>query len=686
MRIIFSFIFFFLMTLEAIAAPTQNPNNNACQTNTIFNVGTGIYDITGPAAEVGMMGYAMVRQKTAGIYQRLWARAFVIESPCDHKRIVFVNADLGQLFQGIKQQVILKLKKELGDTYSDENVLLTATHQHSGPGGYSTYTLYNLSTLGFSRSNFNTIIDGIVKAIVFASENMRPAQIRIVTGALDGISFNRSPSAYLQNPKALRDKYKDNVDKEMTLLRIDGLEGKPIGIINWFPLHGVSMNNKNLLINGDNKGLAEYLFEKDLGSNYRPGDFVAAFAQSNAGDVSPNPYGHEGGEGELGLQDVEAAGRPQYEKAKELFGRAEELIKGAIDYRHTYVAMDKVTIRPQFTDGQMRKTCPAAIGVSLLAGTQDGEGIGRQGITCDNITEEISYFVCRSRQTTCQGAKPIVLETGTMHPYPWTPNILPFQVIKIGQLVIAAVPFELTTMVGRKLRETIADVMQANSNTVMKTIAGGQSLGPLRPHIVISTLANAYAQYVTTNEEYQVQRYEGASTLFGPWQANAIQQIMANITKAMVQGQQVPVGPVPPDLSGFQITLQTGVVFDTAPSGKLFGDVEEDVKPTYRRGERVQVVFWGAHPKNDSRIGGSFLKVEHWQNGEWQTYRKDLDWDTEYHWERDGLSNSKVTIVWRISKDTPRGVYRIVHEGNYKWIWGGEIYAYTGYSSIFRVI
>ena len=35
-------------------------------------------------------------------------------------------------------------------------------------------------------------------------------------------------------------------------------------------------------------------------------------------------------------------------------------------------------------------------------------------------------------------------------------------------------------------------------------------------YVVIAGPANAYGHYVTTIEEYGVQRYEGASTLFGP--------------------------------------------------------------------------------------------------------------------------------------------------------------------------
>lgn len=53
------------------------------------------------------------------------------------------------------------------------------------------------------------------------------------------------------------------------------------------------MNNTNGLISGDNKGLASQKMEKDMNPGKMPNEvqFVAAFAQANEGDVSPNTRG-----------------------------------------------------------------------------------------------------------------------------------------------------------------------------------------------------------------------------------------------------------------------------------------------------------------------------------------------------------------------------------------------------------
>lgn len=44
-------------------------------------------------------------------------------------------------------------------------------------------------------------------------------------------------------------------------------------------------------------------------------------------------------------------------------------------------------------------------------------------------------------------------------------------------------------------------------------------------HLVIAGLTNTYASYITTFEEYGVQRYEGASTLYGPHTLDAYIQV-----------------------------------------------------------------------------------------------------------------------------------------------------------------
>jgi neutral ceramidase len=665
-----------------------------------FSIGSGIYDITGPAAELGMMGYSMLEQKTEGISMRLRSRAFVIVDPGSSKRVAFVSADTGIIPQGIKQRVVQLLQNRFGSLYTDKNVLLSANHTHSGPGAYSHYAMYNLSMFGYDETNFNCVANGIFQSIVRAHNNLKPGSILINTGNLDGCGWNRSPDAYENNPADELSQYASDTDKTMTLLKFVTSGGQEIGTLNWFAIHPTSLGNTNKLISGDNKGYASYLFERDMGTTYTASNtFVAAFAQTNSGDVSPNIFwGYPNGVDDF--DHMKTLGHRQYMKAVELYNTAAESLSAGVDFRHQYVDFSSESISSEFmpAGAGSGNTCIGAIGVSMLAGsTEDGKGI--------DIAEGITYpydisllgnvfpfeFTLIPGDQDCHAEKPIILPMGRITPQgiPLTPEVLPVQILKIGNLAIVGHPTEITTMAGRRLRETV------------KAALGGSV-----DYVVIAALSNAYAGYTSTREEYAVQHYEGASTHFGPYSLNAYQQRFAGIASDMASGAASAAGPTPRDISDDQILNTLGVVFDDKPIGKSFGDVETNVNAAYNRGNTARVVFWGAHPRNDLRLQGTFLVVEKVNTVEvcrQETVGCDTvtvcedqvtgyspvayDWDPEtiYHWQRSGVANSKVTISWNIPANAAPGQYRIRHFGNWKSGWTGAISPYEGVSNIFFV-
>jgi len=650
-----------LGVLIVIGATAPARAQDPCAGNTRFLVGSGLADITGPAAELGMMGYARLDQKTAGIHQRLRSRAFVFVSPCNGRRVAFVSADLAFITQAVKQEVVRRLGATYGPLYADANVLLSATHTHSGPGGFSHYALYNLTVLGFDRQNFEVIADGIYRSIARAHDGLVEGTVKLAQGELLDASVNRSPAAYLRNPPDERARFSSDVDPTMTLLRLEGVNGEEIGAVNWFAVHGTSMGNRNLLISGDNKGYASYLFEKLKGTRYTAArTFASAFAQGAEGDVSPNVFGGTDGGGADDFESTALSGEKQFMKALELYDAATVPLAGGVDYRHAHVKMDALA-------------CPAAIGVSMLAGAEDGPGFGAEGFTCREVSNLWRLFVCETTTTACQGAKPIVLETGTTKPFPWTPEVLPVQIVRIGDLALVAVPYESTTMAGRRLLATVRE----------KLAPAGVH------HFVIAGLANAYSGYVTTREEYAAQHYEGASTHFGPRTLATYRRAFGRLAAALGDGRPVPPGPAPRDLSCCQTTLQTGVLFDDKPLGKRFGSLYRDARPSYGRGEAVRVTFWGGHPKNDPMTERSYLQVERRTDDAWIAVASDSDWDTKYSWQRNNcfptLACSHVTVEWAIPQDAEPGTYRIRHDGHWKSGWDGGVRPYSGTSREFAV-
>lgn len=74
-----------------------------------YLIGLGSYDITGPAADVNMMGYANTEQIASGVHFRLRARTFIVAEP-QGKRVVFVNLDACMASQLVTIKVLERLK------------------------------------------------------------------------------------------------------------------------------------------------------------------------------------------------------------------------------------------------------------------------------------------------------------------------------------------------------------------------------------------------------------------------------------------------------------------------------------------------------------------------------------------------------------------------------------------------
>lgn len=83
--------------------------SDAVHSDSEYLIGVGSYDITGPAADVNMMGYANAEQIASGVHFRLRARAFIVAQP-EGNRVVFVNLDACMASQLVVIKVIERLK------------------------------------------------------------------------------------------------------------------------------------------------------------------------------------------------------------------------------------------------------------------------------------------------------------------------------------------------------------------------------------------------------------------------------------------------------------------------------------------------------------------------------------------------------------------------------------------------
>lgn len=679
------------------------------------------------------MGYADPKQLGTGLRQRLYSRAFIVgdaEKPAE--RFVYLVLDTQSGDTAIRHGILQGLR-ELGDEYAlygQSNVAVTGTHSHSGPGAWLNYLLPQITSRGFSKQSYDAIVTGALLSIRRAHASLAMGRLEFGSTEIHDANINRSPYAYLANPHEERARYEHDVDKTMTMLKFTRSEdGKELGILTWFPVHGTSMLGNNTLVTGDNKGVAAYLFEKQMRHKGQP-DFVAGFSQANVGDTSPNVLGAfcEDGSGEqckfedstcggrnepchgrgpyFGLDDGGTKscfeiGRRQYEGALKLY---QSLISnvytstpvrgGTVRSLHTFKDFSNLTF--PLPNGSVVNTCPAALGYSFAAGTTDGPGAFdfKQNNSGDPNASPVWAAVSRfihapsEEQKACHSPKPILLDVGeTTRPYLWTPNVVDIQMFRVGQLFIIISPGEATTMAGRRWKDAVhsaaADLLKLDDSLK-------------EPLVVLGGPANSYTHYISTPEEYDIQRYEGASTLYGRWTLPAYihttTDLVVYLSKDQAPKVPLPVGPLPPIHINKSLSFINGVVYDRSGFFRSFGDVLKDVEKdgVYRPDTVVQASFVGANPRNNLRLEQTFASVSRLEldSGTWQTERTDADWDLVFTWKRTSEvgGTSEVTISWEIPEDAAGGTYRLEYYGDSKAVGSGKITSFSGVSGNFRIV
>lgn len=631
-----------------------------------LRLGLAKRDITGTPTGRPMMGYGDPTQKTAGVHTRLWARALVVEkdnpSTADSSRVAIVVADLGMIFGSVSAAVIQRLATSAPGRYDATNVMLTATHTHSSPGGFSHYDLYNATTQGYDPRTFAAIVDGISGAILAADRDLQPGSLSFGEGELRGVAVNRSLPAYVLDP----DRGPDETDPLHLVLRINDAKGQARGAFDWFAVHATSMSKHNHLISSDNKGYADWALEHRM---QREGvaNFLAAFGNSNEGDSSPDIFrGTPNDKGLTDEQKTELIGSLQADAAFELVRSAKAIEVPRVQSRHTWIRMPGYSVSAEYTRGSQENLCGPALGYSFAAGAEDGpsdipgfvEGI-RQG---DHLPSQMFFepllvglrLILGGSKVgeACHSPKAILISGGGTNPE-LLPETLPFQIFTLGPVAIAGVPAEMTTVSGQRLRALLE-----------------AKLAPLGVRrVVIAGLANEYSHYVATPEEYQSQQYEGGSTLFGPNTLNAHLQIFAGLAESLLPDEPVRApasnGP-PPARQKPLVDLLGTAPFDGRYLTEKAGQVLDNVDAHYRRGDVVSAAFRAGLPTGPEEA----FVVERWDGMKWERQVGDGAPDANYEWKRDGvpfcIACSRLTAHWQTFESTPTGTYRIRHKGTWR--------------------
>ena len=521
-----------------------------------------------------MFGYGQWSHRAYEQRTALFARSFSIVD--QQHRLIICCLDLGCITHAMRSQTVERLIETLGSAFDENQLVLMATHTHSGPGGCGYEALYNMPTPGFVPEHLTAIVEAIVLSIQNAIASEQDTEIFLGTQHFPEqtpVAWNRSIKAYNRNPEVQPRTEAEThlaLNREMQLIGFYR-EQQLQSFISLFGVHATCLGNSLNAYDGDNKGYAAVFSEQALIEQGIQNP-VTIFAQATAGDVSPHFHGKDQLKirnkikGEQEYQYAQQNGRYQSELAltalQSNIPKNLHKVEGKIDAVLSYVDLSNIEIPDEFAAGQKHaKTSQPCHGTAFFAGTPvDGLGApkvlikGMQFLADQFRRQKTKHskaadFADYQQLYASQGPKQILLEAGAkkilgqpigfppsildpliaemnrqvkvgaIQQSPLVPSVVPLQIVRLGQLALICCPGEFTTIAGQRVVETVQQVFLNQSDI---------------ERVWLASYCNDYMGYVTTYEEYQQQAYEGGHTLFGQWTLAACQSKFKDLAKQLL--------------------------------------------------------------------------------------------------------------------------------------------------------
>ena len=216
------------------------------------------------------------------VHDELLAKALVIDN--GDVRIAMVTCDLIAIPEAIANAVKARIKERCG--ISPECVMVNATHTHSGAG------VSNLLGVGEDEGYTTWLPLKVADAVELAVKRMQPARAGFASVMEDRISFYRRwlmkdgtvrMNPGFNNPDRVRPM--GEIDPELAMMYVEGVDGTPISVVASFSLHYVGTGGVGQ-VSADYFGQFFNLMRHYLGGNCVPILWNAASGQINNNDYS----------------------------------------------------------------------------------------------------------------------------------------------------------------------------------------------------------------------------------------------------------------------------------------------------------------------------------------------------------------------------------------------------------------
>jgi len=236
------------------------------------------------AHKIPSSGYgARGRKPMTGVHDPVQAKILVLKS--GDSSVAVVTLDLIGVAPELRRAVLERLQ---GTGIGDQNLLIAASHTHSGPGAMEKNWVVGLVFGRYQKWLVEWTADQIAGAVKQALAQLEPAVLRAASGQAPGLTLNRRDPAKSYNYDTRRfsaaydPQNPANVtDDEIIVLRVESTQGKTLAILVSFATHGTVLGPDNMLISADWPGVMQREIEQAF-----PGA-VALYLNGAEGDQAP---------------------------------------------------------------------------------------------------------------------------------------------------------------------------------------------------------------------------------------------------------------------------------------------------------------------------------------------------------------------------------------------------------------
>lgn len=233
-----------------------------------LRAGVAKIDITPPLsmnAPLGGYGERM-NKPAAGIHDRIFAKAVSISDGT--KKFTLVTADLLGFPPAFKPELVKRLKD---DSVTLDSLMLLPSHSHTSieMNAFNSLNTYKIPQIGiYDPAILEFLLDRFSTLIGEASKNPVAVKIGSTSEKVTGWNRNRRHNG-------------GYVDDDLTVCRIETLEGKPLAALINFTAHPTFMSGEEMLFSGDWPGQMQRTMESLAGD-----DVVALYFNGAEGDQS----------------------------------------------------------------------------------------------------------------------------------------------------------------------------------------------------------------------------------------------------------------------------------------------------------------------------------------------------------------------------------------------------------------